>query len=501
MLNGQADCQFRMNEQEMNEVASFCAPLIIRGEIIENADIEFGGRNLGIRFTAPDVSRHLDKLPLAAPAALSDLHALEFEEIVQFLSRLGQRLDFDSNPYLQQAFRASQLTSGLAPSILENCYRTLHRAFDAETVRQQGDCCLGRDNLDGWAKFRNVGNYTLHVRAFGARSLHIIAGNVPGVSALTIVRNAVTRSDMIIKTPSNDPLTAAAIARTMIDMAPDHPITRHVSVGYWKGGDTAIEEALYRPSIIEKIIAWGGLASIKHIARYIQPGIDLITLDPKLSGTIIGSDAFTDETTMRDVAARLAFDVGAYNQQACVSARVAYIQTGTDADGLKKAHQFGELLFDAIQALPATISAPAPRLSPELADEIDGLRYVEDLYSVFGGDGRGAVIVSHESEPVDFADMLNERVVNLVPVDDISRATRATNAYTQTIGIYPDALVPEIRDALAFQGVQRLVTLGHAPTPPVIGPADGIEPLRRMVKWVMHEVYDHRQGAEASAKV
>ena len=99
---------------------------------------------------------------------------------------------------------------------------------------------------------------------------------------MTVMRNALCRSDMIVKTPSNDPLTAIAIARTMIDMAPGHPITRHLSVGYWKGGDERIEAKLYQPANVEKIVAWGGLASVQHIAKYIQPGIDLITLDPKL---------------------------------------------------------------------------------------------------------------------------------------------------------------------------------------------------------------------------
>jgi Acyl-CoA reductase (LuxC) len=69
----------------------------------------------------------------------------------------------------------------------------------------------------------------------GARGAHIIAGNIPIVATLTTMRTAVARNDAIVKLPSNDPLTAIAIARTMIEMAPDHPVTRHFSVGYWKG--------------------------------------------------------------------------------------------------------------------------------------------------------------------------------------------------------------------------------------------------------------------------
>ena len=73
-------------------------------------------------------------------------------------------------------------------------------------------------------------------------------------------------------------------------------------VGYWKGGDAAVEEALYRPEHIEKIVAWGGLASVNHVTRYIQPGLEMIALDPKRSATIIGPQAFDDDATMREVA-------------------------------------------------------------------------------------------------------------------------------------------------------------------------------------------------------
>lgn len=142
----------------------------------------------------------------------------------------------------------------------------------------------------------------LRVRAFGSRVLHIPAGNGGLVSAVTILRSVITRSDVIIKAPSNDPLTAIAIARTLADIAPDHPITRHLAVGYWKGGDLAVEERLYRPQHIEKIVTWGEMASVKHVTRHIQPGLELIALDPKRSATIIGPEAFADDDTLREVA-------------------------------------------------------------------------------------------------------------------------------------------------------------------------------------------------------
>ena len=70
-----------------------------------------------------------------------------------------------------------------------------------------------------------------------------------------------------------------------------------------------------------KIVAWGGFASVRHVTRYIQPGLELISLDPKRSATIIGKDTFADEATMRDAALRAATDIGASNQTGCSSAR------------------------------------------------------------------------------------------------------------------------------------------------------------------------------------
>ena len=198
----------------------------------------------------------------------------------------------------------------------------------------------------------------LRVRAFGSRVLHIPAGNGGLVSAVTILRSVITRCDAIIKAPSNDPLTAIAIARTLADVAPDHPITKHLVVGYWKGGDVAVEETLYQPQHIEKIVAWGGLASVKHVTRYIQPGLELIALDPKRSATIIGREAFDDEATMREVAARAAVDIGVANQEGCANARVIYVLSGTDAAGLANANRLGEMIYEELMALPPFISTP-----------------------------------------------------------------------------------------------------------------------------------------------
>ena len=111
---------------------------------------------------------------------------------------------------------------------------------------------------------------------------------------------------------------------------------------------TAIEEQLYRPANIEKILAWGGLASVKHVTRYIQPGLELISLDPKRSASIIGPEVFTDDELLADAARRAATDIGALNQLGCVNARVIYVITGAHVAML-----IGAMVFVALAAFRA----------------------------------------------------------------------------------------------------------------------------------------------------
>jgi hypothetical protein len=479
-------------------MAQFHVPLIIRGRIIDDKDVEFGGRGGGAAFTTPDVKKHSQALPLGTPSSLSELSALAFDDILEYMGALHERMSFARNPHLQEAFELARGTSGLTEPLLRRTYQIMRDCFDPKFVREFADSSIGIRYLDGWVT-RRMGNGALvSIRAIGARAVHIVAGNSPLVSAMTVMRNAVLRSDAIIKTPSNDPLTATACARTMIEMAPGHPITRHLSVAYWKGGDASFEGVLYQPKNIEKIIAWGGFASITHIAKYIQPGIDLITLDPKLSSSIIGKTAFRDEASMSDAAERMAIDIGSNNQEACLNARVAYIETGTDAKGLRQADQFGQMVYAALQALPPALSTPVRRVDPELAEEIHSLKMMSDEHHVIGGGNNGAIIVSLTSEPVDFARILTNRVCNLVPVDDLEIPVRSVTAYTQTIGIYPDELKAELRDRLAFHGAQRFVSLGYAARMSYAGPHDGLEPLRRMCKWIIEEEYNPAETPLAS---
>ena len=68
-------------------------------------------------------------------------------------------------------------------------------------------------------------------------------------------------------------------------------------------------------------------------SRARQERINLRVVDDDTIGIAL------DEATTREVARRAATDIGVANQEGCANARVIYVLSGTDADGIAKANR------------------------------------------------------------------------------------------------------------------------------------------------------------------
>jgi len=469
-------------------------PIIARGQIIWPGDegVTFKGRG-GADFRQADPHKHIHDLVLGDTARLRDLHDTPMAEIIDLLAELGRRLVLEDNALLQQSFELALSAGGLDEPILRGVYTDLPRMFDATALRLLADKTIGLPYLDGWVP--GEGPYSnVSIRAIGTRQLHITAGNVPVVAALTVARAGLTKSDLLIKSPSNDPLTANAIARTLIELAPDHPVTRHIAVAYWKGGDEIMDSQIVRTSRIDKITAWGGMSSVRHIQKFLAPGIDLTALNPKYSMSLVGRDTFVSEAAMDEAAVGLATLAGFYNQTACANTRLVYVESGTDDDSIEQVVALGRKMLAAYATLPPLLSTPAVKRNRELEAEMEAVALEDDFYHVEGDTLNGGFIVSKFNDRVEFFDKLNNRVVNFVPVDDLTDVLKWCDDTTQTVGIYPESDRARVRDLFALAGIQRLVSLagGDAMTVyanshhmPPGSPHDGIEPMRRSVRWVV----------------
>lgn len=470
-------------------------PIIARGRVImPGADaVEFKGRG-GANFRQADPHKHIHDLVLGDVSRLRDLHDTPMAEIIDLLVELGKRLRLEDNELLQESYELALKAGGLAEPILRGVYDALPHMFDRDALTGLVEKTIGTAYLDGWVP--GEGEYDhVSIRAVGTRQLHITAGNVPVVAALTVARAGLTKSDLLIKSPSNDPLTANAIARTLIELAPDHPMTRHIAVAYWKGGDEYMDSQIIRTSRIDKITAWGGMSSVKHIQKFLTPGIDLTALNPKYSISIIGKDTFESDAAMEEAAVGLATLSGFYNQTACANTRLVYVESGTDDASIERIVALGRKTVAAYEKLPPLLSTPFTRPNRELEAEMEAIALEDDFYHVEGDTLTGGFIVSKFNDRVDFFDKLNNRVINFVPVDKLADILKWCDDTTQTVGVYPESIQSEVVDMLALAGTQRLVSLaGGDPMTvyanshhlPPGSPHDGIEPMRRSVRWVIN---------------
>ena len=175
----------------------------------------------------------------------------------------------------------------------------------------------------------------------------------------------------------------------------------------------------------------------------------------------------------------------------CASSRVVYVLTGSHEDGVERVVELGKLTYPAIIGLEPPFSTMPKSYDKELKAHVDALRLDDDWYEVIGGErGEGAIIVSKLPRKVDFAAYLADRTANFVTVESIDDILLGIDAYTQTIGVWPESLKAQLQNIVPFYGAQRLVTLGNALyNGPLIGLAhDAIEPVRRMCKWIANEV-------------
>jgi Acyl-CoA reductase (LuxC) len=465
-----------MNATTMPKVAA--APVavrhVVKGKSIASADLEFGPANA--RFTTPTLD--LDAL-IWRRDEVPPLAAVAVDEIMDILVAAGDYLRRDPEGDVARTAALSAATSPHPRDLVERAYATLGLMFNRPSMEfMLAQELGGKDVVDGWREVARPSGKPARIRAFPPRLIHIIAGNSPGVAAQTVIRGALVKGVHLLKLPSNELFSAALILEALAKVAPGHAIVRSFSAVYWRGGDEQVERRLFRPQYFDKLVAWGGEASIRSAVKYLGPGFELVSFDPKTSISLIGKEAFQSEAVLDQAAEAAADDATLMNQQACTASRYQFIE-GSEAE----VDRYCAKLQARLGLERRTASATPIPLPNALRDEIGGLRDLPDFYRVWGGyDGAGVVIRSEE--PVEFYP--DGKVVNVVRVKALEDAVCFATVATSTVGVYPPERKADLRDALAAQGAQRIVALGGA-GPEVGLPHDGFYPLQRFVRWVNDE--------------
>lgn len=428
-------------------------------------------------------------------------YALSVNDILDYLESLAGVL-LGNSELVAEVWEMGRLTAELPEAFGEGWLASIQASIDRDEARQMIDRELslwekpGSQFLEGWvevpaqarpglvssygreifaSKWSGTGSSSRScIRAMPTRQLHITAGNAPEVPVISTLRAVLTKSAAVIKMPFGATLTGSLMALAAASL-PDHPLTQNLSLVYWQGGDTGIENILFSPHAFDRIVVWGSpetVASVQSRALYTRT----VYFNPRYGVSLIGREAF--QGNLEEVAIKASADSLIYNQKACTSSQVHYLEaSGEEAD--RYAAVLREVLSRWDNAIPQFIP-------PNVKGQIKRLKrgkYSNVQWSVNTRDDEfqsGVVVMPGE---FDILDHPMCRLIVVRPVSGLTDVLKYLHAGVSTVGVYPESRRLSLKDLILARGVSNVLPLGECERMFAGMPQDGLPVLSQLVDW------------------
>jgi len=385
--------------------------------------------------------------------------------------------------------RAIAGLTGLSPEVVEASIEVEQSNCNREDILAAVNRDLGDHRcLDGFVPEDRLGGWT---RAIGPKLTGaVLTSNVPGLSYLSIVRALVVKSPLVAKLSRFEPIFGPAWLETLAEVEPR--LASCVAMFCWPGSDPELEEAMLEQA--EALMVYGGPESIAHYRQAFGRRLRLVEHGHKVGVALIGREALSDERSAEELAQRIALDTAMFDQRACVSPQILFVERG----GLPT-RSFAALLHAALNRLAEELPRSATTL-----DTAAGLAQEINLESFAAAQdpgkeiltGAGGIVV-HESEPV-FQGVLPLRYLRVCPVEGLDEALEIMAPYAttlQNVGLAAEGRALELAEKLARLGASRIVAPGSMHRPSMRWKHDGLAPFASLVRWTDMEMLDSFGGS------
>lgn len=321
-----------------------------------------------------------------------------------------------------------------------------------------------------------------HQAAQGPRlTVHVCAGNVPGLPAWGLFASLLLRSAVLIKPASGEPRLAGLLAEHLGRADPE--IGACVAVAHWPGGSDEMEAVAF--SRADAVVASGSDEAVAAVRARVPVNCRFAGHAHRISAAYVGREALAPDFS-RDTVERAAADVAWWDQQGCLQPQAVFVESG----GGLAPQEFAQELAAALDRWEARRPAARP------ADPRWRSRW--EVRSLAGGVEVYGSTVVFDPEPVLLPTALN-RCVRVVPVGGPETAAVSLAPWRGTIQSVAVAVAPERLLPLATlfgeAGATRVTALGRAAVPEAGWHHDGRPSLAELVRWV-----DVEAQAEALAE-
>lgn len=302
---------------------------------------------------------------------------------------------------------------------------------------------------------------------------HIAPGNAATVAPLSLVEGLLAGNVNILKTSSADTLLAQHLLAELATLDPTGAVAERVIVLRFSSSRQDWLRRMCAPA--DAVAVWGGEAAVEGVAAHVPAGCRLVEWGHKISFAYLTRDAWADEATLT----ALAQDVCLFEQQACSSPQVVYL----DTEDTEELHAFADRLARALAACP-----------PPAGEELDPAEYAEltttehlarleehlGLTKVLAApDGTWRVMA--DVRPALTASPLHRSVwVKPLPRKNLIATLRPMRRYLQTAGLAGGrADVAELATTVLAAGATRVTPVGAMTAGYSGEPHDGVYALQR----------------------
>jgi hypothetical protein len=433
---------------------------------------------------------------------VSGLYALPFSEVLDYMRGLTDVLA--RNADLVERVREISRKTAQHPDLFHDAaFSAFPLILSADVASAAVDAELawngtpGRSFLDGWVEVEaqlfpgltsllgsrlfgaetpiDLGESRAELRAMPTRQLHITAGNAPAIPVFSMLRALATKGAAVIKSPYGAIMPGALAALAAVAFAPDHPITRHLSLVYWRGGDQAVEDVLLSPMAFDRVVVWGAPDAVKSVQA--RTGMTrTVTFNPRYGLSLIGKEAFSG--SLREVAIKASLDALIWNQKACIASFVQYVE-GSMEDAEAFARELERVLAEWDAAAPNYVS-------PSAAASLRRMRrgkYLDAVWHTNKTGDRASSNVIVMNGKFDMLDHPMSRTMIVRRVDRLEDVIETLHHGVASIGVYPEPRRRALRDLALARGVSNVLPLGQVERTFGGMPHDGMRVLGDLVDW------------------
>ncbi|MBC7543593.1 MAG: hypothetical protein H7338_12770 [Candidatus Sericytochromatia bacterium] len=414
---------------------------------------------------------------------LEILQQVPVTEILTVLDRVARAwADPHYAPRVQALAQLPALT-GFSPEMvnaeLEAIPMALSQAYLLPKLRSE----LGTpDALDAW---RRRPGHTGLTRAFPRGVvLHVSSGNVSVGGSLSAVEGLITRNVNLVKAAGDNSFFPILFAESLRACDPDGVISNGLAVVSWSGRTSQLHTVFQQEC--DAIVVWGGEEVVQEYRRDLPLRCKLIAYGPRISFAAVGRELLD---TPVETARLVARDVGLWDQTACSSPQVVYVEDATGDRAPTRG--FVAALATALAAFQRQF--PMGRLDPPEQAEITKEREMARVETAMGLSrlvvppaGQHWTIIEEFDATFKLSPLF--RTVYVKAVADLAAVPPLVAVYgpllqTCGLGVGPER-APALAEAFARVGVLRLTALGDMTGGFPGEPHDGVYALGELVKWV-----------------